>query len=359
MLRQLIGKKTNRKIIVIESDDWGSFRFKNKAVRDFYMKNPQPGQWMHYNDCFESYEDLKALDDVLKSVKDIHGNPVKFTLLFNPANPDFKKIEESNYKTYHYESFKQTLRQRDDGALILEWYNNAITNQIIEVGFHGREHLHVNAWMSALQEGDKCTINGLKHRIWGQARLYSNEKRLSFRSNFLIDDIAELKGLQDNIVEGIKIMNSTFVKKITYFLPPEGAYHLELNKTLVSNGIKYVGLPRLHNNPLDHKWYQKKLFWLGKKTKEGLTVITRNVMFEPCSPQSGDWVNFAMTQIETAFKYKNPAVISTHRANYVSSLIPENRTNGLKQLRDLLSKITQKWPDVEFMTSSELGSELL
>ena len=93
MLKHLIGKKTNRKIIVFESDDWGSFRFKNKSIRDHYMPVTKTGQWMHYNDCFESFKDLVCLEKTLKSVKDKNSKPVCFTFLMNPANPDFRKID--------------------------------------------------------------------------------------------------------------------------------------------------------------------------------------------------------------------------------------------------------------------------
>lgn len=359
MLKHLLGHKTSRKIIVFESDDWGSFRFKNKAIRDAFMPQPQPGQWMHYNDCFESYEDVQALEDTLKSVADKNNKSAKFTFLMNPANPDFKKIEEENFKTYHYETWIETLSKRADGKQLLQWYQNALLQNWLEVGFHGREHLNVAAWMNALQKKDKSALEGFNNRIWGHAKLMNKDKKLSYRSTFLIENKTELNALKANIKEGIAVLKETFGQPVTYFLPPDGPYHLSLNKSLVENGIKYIGLARLHNNPLEDKKLQTKFFWLGKKTKEGLKVITRNVMFEPSSPQSSNWVNFALHQVEEAFKYKNPAIISTHRANYVSGLNPQNRENALAQLHTLLKKIVTKWPEVEFMTSSQLGDELL
>jgi len=62
-----------------------------------------------------------------------------------------------------------------------------------------------------------------------------------------------------------------------------------------------------------------------------------------------------MSDIDIAFRWKKPAVISSHRVNYIGRLRPENRTNGLKKLEALLQSIIAKWPDVEFMTSVELG----
>jgi len=356
MIKNILGWKTNKKIIVFESDDWGSFRFKNKSIRDKYIKQYDPKLWMHYNDCFESYDDLCALEETLKSFKDIDGNHPSFTFLMNPANPDFEKIKQSNFKSYHYEKFDETLSKREDGSQIFDWYKKSIKENLIELGFHGREHLNVNAWMKDLQKNDKITHSGFKNKIWGEGVLLSKTKKsYRYRSTFQIKDYKEIESLKKSASDGIKIMNEIFDYEVSYFLAPDGPYHLDINPTLKEHGIKYIGLRKLHRNPLEDKWHQKKYFWMGKSTKEGLKVITRNVIFEPNSPKHSDWVSTALNNIDKAFKFKNPAVICTHRANFVSGLNENNKINGLKQLNTLISKIVEKWPDVKFMTSSSLG----
>ena len=82
--------------------------------------------------------------------------------------------------------------------------------------------------------------------------------------------------------------------------------------------------------------------------------ITRNCFFEP-SDKSKDWLTSCLADIDNAFKWNKPAVISSHRVNYVGSLNEKNRKIGLEQLRTLLNTVIKKWPEVEFMTSSELG----
>jgi hypothetical protein len=51
-------------------------------------------------------------------------------------------------------------------------------------------------------------------------------------------------------------------------------------------------------------------------------------------------------------------VISTHRLNYVGGVFSENADKGLRQLEELLTSITRKWPDVRFESTNYL-SELL
>ena len=97
-LANSIGWKTNRKIVLFESDDWGSFRFKNKKYRDKFISAGQNHKcWMSYYDTFESVSDLQNLFEVLTSIKDKNNRSAKITFLMNPSNPDFKKIKTDNF----------------------------------------------------------------------------------------------------------------------------------------------------------------------------------------------------------------------------------------------------------------------
>ena len=44
-----------------------------------------------------------------------------------------------------------------------------------------------------------------------------------------------------------------------------------------------------------------------------------------------------------------------HRLNFMGSLVEQNRTDNLKLFEKLITKLLLKWPDIEFMTSTELG----
>jgi len=86
--------------------------------------------------------------------------------------------------------------------------------------------------------------------------------------------------------------------------------------------------------------------------------MVRNVVFEPTEDRGIDWVAFTMKQIETAFRWNKPAIISSHRVNFCGHIDPKNREKGLTALKNLLEKIVKKWPDVEFMAADELAETL-
>lgn len=79
------------------------------------------------------------------------------------------------------------------------------------------------------------------------------------------------------------------------------------------------------------------------------------MVFEPSSDLHKDWLNECKRQIEICLKNGNPIIISSHRVNFVGRINKKNRDNSLRQLLELLKWVSLKWPDVEFMSSDELG----
>jgi hypothetical protein len=66
-----------------------------------------------------------------------------------------------------------------------------------------------------------------------------------------------------------------------------------------------------------------------------------------------------MKQIDTAFRWNKPAIISSHRVNFCGHIDPKNREKGLETLKKLLQEIVVKWPNVEFMSADTLGELVL
>ena len=118
-------------------------------------------------------------------------------------------------------------------------------------------------------------------------------------------------------------------------------------------------LDKLQKEPLGDGKYKTHLRFLGKQNKLGQLYLSRNAGFEPSQFPDQDNVNTCLKSIETLFRLNKPATISTHRVNYIGWLHPENREETLRQLKILLAEIVKRWPDVEFMTSDELGDLIL
>ena len=97
-LSNLPGWHTKRKILVFESDDWGSIRMPSKGVYEYLNREGiksragSTGRFHKY-DALASEHDLSALFEVLNSKRDRNNSPLVFTAVGVVANPDFEKLK--------------------------------------------------------------------------------------------------------------------------------------------------------------------------------------------------------------------------------------------------------------------------
>jgi hypothetical protein len=355
-LSNLPGWRTNRKIVVIESDDWGSIRMPSLATyNELSTKglDVSSGDSLRYNqnDTLASATDLSSLFETLIKFKDFKGNHPVFTAVSLVANPDFEKIKKNNYQQYYWEPFTETLEKYKKADAFPLW-QEGIRNKLFIPEFHGREHLNVAPWMRALQRGDKESLFAFENGMWG----YKNNHPfgITYQAAFDLEDISDLTIQEEAISSGLKLFEDLFGYTAAFFVPPNGPFNNSLEKIAAKGGIKFMSTSKMQNEALGQGKTRKKFHYLGQKNKHNQIYITRNCFFEPSSVGK-DWVDSCLTEIEMAFSWKKPAVISSHRVNYIGCLNESNRNKSLIELGKLLLDIVNKWPDVEFMTSSELG----
>ena len=355
----LFGWRTNRKLIVIESEDWGSVYMSDKRALE-EMKAKGIPLHSHYlkNDTLESNEDMEMLMDVLRKHKDASGRYVVMTGVNVVANPDFEKIKANGFKKYEYELFTETAKRYPQSDRIHSLWKQGIEERLLVPVFHGREHLNVQRWMKLLQEGNETVKIAFEYGVSTLPREINGEELTDLRAAFDIDTQNDLKYLEKVIDTGLDEFESLFGYKSTFFIPTNGPFNNNLEELLSKKGVKYIGTGKIQSEPLGEGKYKKHFRYLGKKNRLGQMYLTRNCFFEPISeefPKERDWVASCLKEIEIAFNCHKPATISSHRVNYMGTINPENRAEGLKKLDQLLGAIIKKWPDVEFITSMELG----
>ena len=58
--------------------------------------------------------------------------------------------------------------------------------------------------------------------------------------------------------------------------------------------------------------------------------------------------------VEEAFINGKPAIINSHRVNYIGALDEENAEKSRNELQRLLNILMDKYPTIEFMSANEL-----
>lgn len=352
IIRNLInaaGYSTKRKIVVIESDDWGAIRTPSKKtyndlVNKGIIKDNDP--FTKY-DSLASEEDLNLLFEVLLSVKGADGKPVIITADCIMANPDFERIKQSGYSQYYYEKAEDTLKKYPQHGKCFDIWKQGIEQQIFKPQLHGREHVNVLKWLGHLQQNEKNFIYAFER---GTYAINSNiVAALNYTS------IAERDYLEEVINDACVLFEKSFGFKSKTFIAPNYTWDASVEQSLNNNNINYLQGSKTQNVPTLTDKKQTKIHYTGQKNKLKQTYLVRNCLFEPSVSPHLDYVSVCMKHISSSFYWKKPAIISSHRLNYVGYLNEANRDKNLRSLKNLLNRIVKTWPDVVFTSTDELA----
>ena len=353
------GWRTNRKLLVIQSDDWFAIRTTNrKALEDLKALGADCDR-CHYmrNDHFETADDLTALFESLDAVRDRFGRPAVLTANCLSANPDFARIEQSGFMDYHGEPSSTTVGRVSGAESNLELWREAIAKGVCEPQSHGREHLNIQRWMRALQSGaDPITRKAFDWGIFGVSGHIVPERRQSFLAAFDTSGEAAPVNLQPVVDDALTSFTRMFGFRSRSFIAPNYVWSDDIEAALQRNGVDYIQSGRAQWYPAANGRHRDRCRrFLGHANAFGQFYLVRNVDFEPSSDPSADWQGRALSQINLAFRLRKPAVISTHRVNFMGGLDAGNRERGLRDLGGLLRAVVKKWPSVEFISTTELG----
>ncbi len=359
-VRNIPGWSTNKKIVVFESDDWGSIRMPSSNVYQKLINlgltiNSKEGKRYSLYDSLETSTDLELLFETLSKYSDSNGNFPIFTAVCVVANPNFSCIKENGFKKYVYEPFTETCKKYKGCENTYNLYLQGIDNKIFIPQFHGREHLNVPVWMKALRNNDLETIIAFNEEMWAIIPKHLGKQGIELLAAFQLSDISDLDTQKEIIKEGLHLFLKLFGYSAEYFVPPNGHINNKLNSVCYENGIRYRSTSKIQIETNGIGKIRKKIHWLGQTDISGIKYITRNCFFEPSSVGK-DWVDNCLNDIKIAFRWNKPAIISSHRVNYIGTHEKSNRDRGLKELNRLLSLIIKNWPNVEFMSTDKLGN---
>lgn len=349
-LLNIPGWSTKRHIVVFESDDWGAIRMPSKEVYDKLLSKGYRVDLNKYekNDSLATEKDLTELFNILSKYTDINGNHPMITANCAVANPDFEKIKESDFQNYYYEPFTETLKRYQGCENSFELWQQGMKEGLFKPQFHAREHLNVSNWIHSLQN-DEDTKHVFDYGIMG---LFPKGKE-NVGNKFQValgDTEFPIQSQNEIIKEGLDLFEKIFNYKSKTFIAPCYTWNPGIEKTLYDNGV--IGIQGLVyqkvpcGNSIRH--------WMGSKNAYGQIYTIRNAFFEPTLSPNIDNVEDCLYRIECAFRWNKPAIISSHRINYIGAINEYNRDNNLKQLDGLLTKIQKKWGDVEFISSDKL-----
>ena len=333
--------------LIFQSDDWGSQRMPDLKTFELLKKQ----SWLDVEACYytktDSLENVNEVDNllnVLSSFKDKRGNSPVFTLNMNLYNPNFAKMKESKFESYYEMDLENSYQYYNSGD-VLKTLQKAKKSNLIDIQYHGKQHFNIGEYMSLLQTNE-VVKKAAEYEFY--ALSYFNSK--SIQTPFLAAyyPFFEKKDFLLNFKEGFDYFTKIFDTSPQSFIAPVYAWGDELEDFSVQMGCKIIqGLLRKSDD-------LNNINKIRKNNMSDRIIQVRNVGFEPTIGENYDWLNKTIRQIEIAFLMNRPAIISTHRLNYISSINPKNAGDNLKLLTKLIQLILNRWPNVSFSKTSQL-----
>ena len=358
-IKNIPGWRTKRKLVAIVVDDYGNVRVDSKkALENISKKNPNKAQRFDLFDTLETREDLQMLYEVLCSVRDKNGKPSVFTPYALSCNIDFERMMEDGYYDYQYELLPITFKKLSslqpsayEGAWDL--WQEGIKSGLMRPEFHGREHFNLKIFKEKLGKKEPALMLSLENRSLSNIGP-SGYSSMGWTSAFSFwDPIEDTKMFPEIIEDGLLIFEKVYGYKSKLFTPPARHFPENLEGKLTQWGLIAFDRPFFQGKHIGLGKYKYESSSMGFNKKTNMLDVVRNVVFEP-TDSNIDHVAKAMAQIEAAFFWNKPAIISSHRVNFCGHIDEKNREKGLGDLKKLLKGIVQKWPEVEFVSASDL-----
>lgn len=361
-LFNIFSRKLDKKLLVIESDDWGSIRVSSRENRDALLKLGYAVKSNPYQmfDGLETDMDIQVLGDTLQSYKNSKVAHPIFTLNNSTSNPDFEAIKENKFEAFFREAFNKTYFRHDDSKRVVDLIRQGEGEGLFNVQFHGAEHLHSKRWMSALKKNSQLEKEAFEHGVFSPAVSHVKGYSMEYMDALDYDSAEEVGNQKMYLEKGVGIFKEVWGKSPQSFIAPCYRWSNALEPKLRDLGIRYIQGQRAQLHPKDKPGYgQRKIYhYTGQRNKHGQIYTVRNVMFEPSLHGASKALDIAKRQIDHAFRWKIPAIVSSHRINYTSRIEVKNRDTGIQALNDLLSWVTKTYPEVEFHSSESLGKIL-
>ena len=350
-----LGSRLKEKLVVIESDDWGSMRMSSREAYEHLLAKGIAVDKSPYtrSDGLERSEDLELLFAVLRKHRGSDGKPAVITANTVMGNPDFKAIESSDFKDYTWMDLDKSYEHAGDSERVLSLMQEGIQEGLWLPQFHGREHVNVERWLKALQSKAEPFWSGFEQRVWG----FSNDL-VAGPSIQASHDSEKSSEIIEIIKEGLLEFSRVFKFNSETFIANNYIWSEDLNESLLAAGVrhfqgmKYQWLPREASQEKRERIRRKT----GERNALGQTYAVRNCHFEPT--EKGHTVEGVLKEVASAFFWKKPAIICTHRINYTSRLDVKKRDENIRDLHRLLAQICMKWPDARFISSKELADVL-
>jgi len=348
------------KAVVIESDDWGLCAWSADANAHRVLADTpayrHPSGRRYGGSTLESAADLEAMGAILSSAAGEDGIAPVMQANTVMASPDYDRLHAPMFDA-------ETLPLRDFPEPPSRWRRPGLDRALRAVTdsgvwwpeLHGLHHLPEAAWLNALRRGEPDARRAFEHQSMVCAAVekggeYGEDEPLDLRRRNLALAAGKFRAL--------------FGRDPGSFCPPDYHWDPALDRDAEALGLfTFQGVPESAGAraPRFRRLFHRFRWphFDGRRF-----ALPPRIAFEPLTaegPSESLGVERTWRAVQEAWRRGQPAVISTHRMNYVH-LVPGWAEAGREALAALLGRLVQAGAmflvDVEVRALLERGWSL-
>jgi hypothetical protein len=355
----ILGKSLRQKLVIFESDDWGTIRMASQVAYNRLSRLGYPVDQCAYNmfDALECNSDIELLLEILSSVKDGNGKHPVITANCLSANPDFIAIKDNLFSEYVYEPVERTYARYQNSNRVNELMKQGLDLGLLRMEFHGREHVNVENWMNSLRNNEPDSIAAFNEGMFTVSKGKKSSCREEYLDAFAARTQEALASIPSKIEEGCNLFENRWGYRPSSIIAPCYIWPDIVETSCLDQGITHIQSGRVRIIPIDYSKNKYIRVYNGKFNQNGQQYGVRNASFEPSSYRNFDWVNSCLNEVANAFLWNQPAIISVHRLNFIGSIQIENRDTNLVKFKQLLIQLLKRWPDIQFTSTDQLREQ--
>ncbi|MEO6695003.1 MAG: hypothetical protein ABIY50_02285 [Ignavibacteria bacterium] len=331
-------KKFDEKYIIIESDDWGLERALSVESIEWMKKKFGENKFSRWTlDSLETSDDITGIYDVLEKYTGKFENPPVLTANFITHNVDYSSKEILK--------MIPVSKGFNENSEDVRWlYKIGIAKNYIYPQLHGYSHYNLNELKDYFltEEGIEAFNNNF---LGGRSTIKGN-------MSFLQGELSLKNTNASNLKEATMVFSDLFGFYPKTIIPPTFIFDIQHLKILRDNGITLIQssnrLITTDKKRFNFPYFQKR---------KGLYWSIRNSRLDP-NPEYNFYHEQCINSIEKAFENRSPAIIDFHRVNFAGKFNPDYKQTTLKELKLLLDKIYEKWPEAKFIHTQTLNDML-
>lgn len=347
--------------IVLESDDWGYCGWvpdqtaceELKQLPSHRSSLEDPMVEPYFGSTLESAPDMQRLGQCLREFRGGDGYPALMQANYILGAPDFVVMKAEGCQQFEAQGFpayKDRWRRPGLGDTVLKMIDEGLW----AAEYHGWLHFNLDQWLEDLRQGEERTN-------WG----FEREMTVTGleRQDFEYDPSLDRKRIASLLHAGILQFEEFFGRKPKSTAAPDFGWNDEIETLWRQEGIQVVQGWRSQKKRFRRLTILDKLSRritrppVYRKERSHLVYLSQSAALEPMYARAGDQrysPSTCIKRIESTWGSNRPAVIATHRFNYVH-LDQERVQDSCDMLKDFLKEIHRMNPNTIFLTDWELA----